>query len=391
MGLTPHEFSSRFWALIGATFLGFLGIGAVLPALAPHIRRDLGGSDQTVGFVIGIFSFIALVSRFISGPLADRRGRKIAFITGLASCALAGGAYLLPFGLTAAYLGRILQGFGEACLYTGAAAWAIELAGVHRSGQALGYLSSGIWGGISAGPVIGAWLGTFPRAAVLQAVAALAAIVMLWFIPEEYTPHPNPPKRRWLPEGIIMPGLAIGFVNVHYPVLTGFLVLHLAQFNAAGPAAFTAYAVIILFSRFFLGGLPDRIAPGITFYFGLVAMTIGLAGIAMASSAFSAIGATALLGLGFSFPWAAIASSVLRRTPDHERGSVMGVLSAFYDLFVGVSSFVAGFVAKRYGYPAAFLMAAASIGLAAFCGRFVFSAAASSTADEREPAYSEVS
>ena len=132
-------FSARFWSLIGATFLGFLGIGTVLPGLAPHVRHDLGGSDQTVGFVIGVFSFVALGSRFFSGPLADRRGRKIAFLTGLLSCALAGAVYLLPLGIAGAYLGRTLQGFGEACLYTGAATWVVEIAGVERSAQALGY------------------------------------------------------------------------------------------------------------------------------------------------------------------------------------------------------------------------------------------------------------
>src|SRR5690349_25154698 len=106
MMFTAQGFSARFWALVGATFLGFLGIGTVLPRMAPHVRHDLGGSDQTVGFVIGIFSFVALASRFISGPLADRRGRKIAFLTGLASCAAAGVVYLLPLGLAGAYLGR---------------------------------------------------------------------------------------------------------------------------------------------------------------------------------------------------------------------------------------------------------------------------------------------
>src|ERR1043165_7569287 len=96
MGLSARTFSGRFWALIGATFLGFLGIGAVLPQLGPHVRHDLGGSDQTVGLVIGIFSFVALGSRLISGPLADTRGRKICFLAGLISCALAGVAYVLP-------------------------------------------------------------------------------------------------------------------------------------------------------------------------------------------------------------------------------------------------------------------------------------------------------
>src|SRR5579871_4693777 len=125
----------RFWCLIVATFLGFLGFGTVLPGLAPHIRHDLGGSDRTVGFVIGTFSVVALCSRPFAGPLADHKGRKRAFITGLASCTLAGNTYLLPWGIPGIFAGRMLQGVGEACLYTGAAAWAVEVAGVHRSAQ----------------------------------------------------------------------------------------------------------------------------------------------------------------------------------------------------------------------------------------------------------------
>src|SRR5437016_4689287 len=193
----PQVFGARFWFLIGATFLGFLGIGTVLPAMAPHVRHDLGGSDQTVGIVIGIFSFVALASRLFSGPLADRRGRKICFLTGLMSCALAGVAYLLPLGIAGACLGRMFQGLGEACLYTGAAAWAVELAGIGRSAQTLGLISSGIWGGISAGPVVGNWLGSFERAAMMQVVTALAAFALLSQVKEEYRPAPHHARRRW--------------------------------------------------------------------------------------------------------------------------------------------------------------------------------------------------
>lgn len=374
MGFSTEGFGARFWALVGATFLGFLGIGTVLPGMGPHIRNHLGGSDQTVGFVIGIFSFVALLSRFFSGPLADRRGRKIAFLTGLLSCALAGGAYLLPLGIGGAYLGRVLQGFGEACLYTGAAAWAVELGGIHRSAQALGYVSSGIWGGLSAGPVVGQWLVTFERAALMQVIAALAAFVILTQIPEDYSPAGHAKRRRWIPRSLIAPGLAIGFANVHYPVITGFLILHLASHGNSGPAAFTAYAGLILLSRFFLGGLPDRIHPGKTYYGGVALMAIGLLAIAAGPSPTGAVIAAGVLGFGFSFPWSAIASTVLRRTPENEHGSAVGVLSAFVDLFVGISSFAAGMIAKRFDYPAAFLLAAAALAVAAFLGRFVFPA-----------------
>jgi small neutral amino acid transporter SnatA (MarC family) len=54
------------------------------------------------------------------------------------------------------------------------------------------------------------------------------------------------------------------------------------------------------------------------------------------------------------------------------RGSAVGILSAFYDLFVGTSSFAAGAVANRFGYSAAFVMAVAALGGAAIFGWFVF-------------------
>jgi predicted MFS family arabinose efflux permease len=51
----------------------------------------------------------------------------------------------------------------------------------------------------------------------------------------------------------------------------------------------------------------------------------------------------------------------MRRAPDHERGSTVGILSAFYDLFVGTGSFAAGAVSHSFGYPAAFVMAAVAL------------------------------
>lgn len=381
MSLSARSFSAQFWALVGATFLGFLGIGTVLPLLAPHIRYDLGGTDQDVGFVVGIFSFVALLGRLISGPLADRRGRKISFLAGLVCCAIAGGIYLVPMGMAGPYLARVFQGMGEACLYTGAAAWVVELAGVERSAQALGYLSSGIWGGISAGPVVGQWLGTFQHAAMMQVVAAVVAFAILTRVSEDYHPQPHASGRKWLPPGILAPGIAIGFVNVQYPVIAGFLILHLKAHGNSGPMAFSAYAGMILLSRFFLGGLPDRIDAYITFYGGLVCMAAGLLLLASGPGPIVAVGATALLGFGFSFPWASIASTVLRRTPSAERGSAVSILSAFYDLFVGVSSFAAGWVAHEFSYAAAFVMAAVALGAAAIAARFVFFTKAESRAN----------
>lgn len=371
--LGAQGLGGRFWTLIAAIFLAFLGIGTVLPNMALHVRGDLGGSDQTVGFVIGTFSAVALASRFISGPLTDQKGRKVAFLTGLTSCGVAGLVYLVPIGLASAYIGRGLQGFGEACLYTGAAAWAVETAGLHRSGRALGFVSTGIWGGLSAGPVVGQFLGTFSRAAALQTITAIAAFALLSRIKEDYEPHPEK-RRLGVPKSLLNAGLSIGFVNMHYPVIAGFLILHATQHGGGGQLAFSSYAVMVLLSRFFLGGLPDRVPAHLTFYGGLSAMAVGIAILTFTTGPAISIAGAAILGLGFSFPWSSVASTVLKRTETHQRGSTVGVLSAFYDLFVGTSSFVAGTLASHFGYPAAFLLALSGILMAAGVGWRVFRA-----------------
>jgi MFS family permease len=101
-------------------------------------------------------------------------------------------------------------------------------------------------------------------------------------------------------------------------------------------------------------------------------MAIGLVTIAAGPRPVIAIGAAAVLGFGFSFPWSSVAATVLRRTPETQHGSVIGFLSAFYDLFVGVSSLVAGAVSDHFGYSVAFLLAAGALIAAAVAGRFVF-------------------
>jgi predicted MFS family arabinose efflux permease len=68
---------------------------------------------------------------------------------------------------------------------------------------------------------------------------------------------------------------------------------------------------------------------------------------------------------------------------------VIGLLSAFYDLFVGVSSLVAGVVSDHFGYSVAFLMAALSLLAAAVAGRFVFSANSAVPASSDEEQYYE--
>src|SRR5579862_5119695 len=102
------SFSIQFWIVIVSTFLGFVGIGAIVPVLGPHVKHDLNQSDVMVGVVLGIFSIVALTSRLIAGPVTDSHGRRVGLVSGLACCSLAGVLYLAPLGIPSILAARVI-------------------------------------------------------------------------------------------------------------------------------------------------------------------------------------------------------------------------------------------------------------------------------------------
>jgi MFS family permease len=362
------SFPIQFWIVIVSTFLGFVGIGAIVPVLGPHVKQDLHQSDVMVGVVLGIFSIVALTSRLIAGPVTDSRGRRVGLVSGLACCSASGLLYLAPFGISTILAARILQGLGEAFLFVSAAAWAVELSPKDRRAQALGYLGAGVWGGMAAGPAIGSLLGSFSNAALLLTISPLPAIWALRYVPDTLERTGQRPAFG-IPRAALLPGVALGLVNIHYPAMSGFLVLHLTKRGPmVGGHAFSAYAIVILTCRFFLGGLPDRVGPRVTLYSGLAAMACGLAILSTAPAPWIAIAGAGLTGLGFSLPWPSIAATLLNRVPESERASSVGVLTACVDLFVGCASLADGTIAQHLGYAPIYWVAIAGVAAAASIG-----------------------
>jgi predicted MFS family arabinose efflux permease len=94
---------------------------------------------------------------------------------------------------------------------------------------------------------------------------------------------------------------------------------------------------------------------------GYVCMAVGLVAFVAGVRPQFNVPAAMLVGLGYSFPWPALASVVVGRVPISERAAALGALNAFYDLFVAGSSAVAGAAAGRWGFTAPFWMALGSV------------------------------
>src|SRR5215831_8691493 len=219
---------SKIWRIVGAAFVGMLGFGAVIPMLPVYVHEQLGASTFVTGFLIGLSSAFALLGRLLAGKTADRKGRRIALLAGMAFCGVAGVLYLPVFGVWCLAAARVLHGLGEGFFVTAAVAWAVDVAPESRRGQALGFLSSGIWGGVSVGPAIGQALGSMSRVALFLTISSIAVIAIISLMEEEPRPHQTE-RARWFPPPVVVPGIILGFGNVTYAAMSGFLILLLRQ------------------------------------------------------------------------------------------------------------------------------------------------------------------
>ncbi len=354
--LTPY-------IVILAIFLTFSAIGSTLPLMPLYLRQDLGLDRFYTGVIVGLLSAAALVGRLWSGPFTDRRGRRLGLWVGFGFCSLAGVLYLPVFGVAGFAIGRLAHGLGEAFVLTGAVAWVVDVAPEGGRSQALGYLASGLWGGLAVGPLVAQAMNTFPHTAMLVIGAGLlSALVLFATVPPPV--RKGGPKPKFRLGAVALPGSILGCTNIGYAVLATFMPLLLDSRSVAGGPAFTAFAMTVLSSRLLLGSLPDRWGPRRTLMGGLATMAVGFGLLILSHSVTMSVTAAAVIGFGYSFPWPSLAVIVVDRVSEYERASALAALTAFFDLFVAVGAAVAGAIGNQFGLVPVFLFAITNIVLA---------------------------
>ena len=134
-----------------------------LAALPLQLHDVLGFGTVIVGITIGLQSLVTLFTRPLAGTLCDRRGAKFSMLLGGATSIAASVIYLCsvfsPLGaypaLVLILLARVISGFAESLLMTGALTGAIAVVGVHNTGKVMVWVGIGMYTAIAAGGPIG--------------------------------------------------------------------------------------------------------------------------------------------------------------------------------------------------------------------------------------------
>ncbi|HEU4481190.1 MAG TPA: MFS transporter, partial [Actinomycetota bacterium] len=341
----------------------FVAIGSIIPTVPRFVEGPLGGTNVSVGLVVGSFAFTAVLLRPLVGSIGDRKGRRILIVSGASIVGASIVAYVAVESLPLLVALRLVMGAGEAAFYVGAASAINDLAPDERRGEALSIFSLALYGGIAIGTVAGETIldvSDFTAVWIAAGGSALAA-ALLGFIVPDTRPDLGEVEhvRRWVHPSGLKPGTILATSVLGLAGFNTFIPLYTLDIGMSGSRfVFFTFSAIVLTIRSFGARIPDILGARRAATYALIASTVGLAVLALWAEPIGIYTGAVLFGVGQALAFPALMTIALSGAPAAERGAVVGTFTAFFDLAFGLGAVALGAVSALLGYRGLFLTAA---------------------------------
>jgi MFS family permease len=342
----------------------FVSIGMIIPVLPLFVTGPMAGSEFDVGLVAGVFSVSAILLRPVAGRLGDRKGRRLLVLGGGAIAAVSIFGYTLAESLPAIGLLRLLNGFGEAFFFTGAATAIADIAPEARRGEAVSFFSLAVFLGIGLGPLLGETVleaGSFSTVWIGSGLLATLAVVIALKMPDpKLEDSPETAPFRLLHPKAVLPGIILALTIWGFAGFSSFVPLFARQIGMGGSRfVFLTYAVVIILIRSFGARIPDILGARRSATISTLVSAVGLVLMGTATEPWVLFLATGIFGVGQALCFPALISLALAGAVQSERSSVIGSFTAFVDVAFGVGPLTLGVVAEYAGLRSVFWVSAA--------------------------------
>lgn len=360
--------SKDFMLIMLANFFIFLGFQMTLPTI-PLFVEHLGGNDQLIGYVVGIFTFSSLLIRPLAGHTLETKGRGFVYLIGLFIFVLSVGSYGFAMGMWFLFMMRIVQGVGWGFSTTASGTIATDLIPPSRRGEGMGYF--GLSGNLALafGPSLGLALTShlsFSRFFLICAFFGLVALLLssrIKFKKIELKPDKSVPmKMDFYEKSALQPSVLLFFITVTFGGIAAFLPLYTAQKHISGIQwYFLLYAIALLLSRTFAGQLYDRKGHKAVFIPGAFLILLAMFLLSWLPSSLILYLAALLYGFGFGTVQPALQAWAIEKAAINRKGMANATFFSFFDLGVGVGAMVFGQIGHVLGYRSIYITAAFSV------------------------------
>lgn len=363
--------SEKIWTrdfilIVLSNFFVFLGFQMTLPTI-PLFVEKLGGNDQLIGIVVGIFTFSALLLRPFAGHALESKGRRFVYLIGLGIFVLSVGSFGLVHSLMFLFMLRIIQGVGWGFSTTASGTIATDLIPPRRRGEGMGYygLSGNL--ALALGPTIGLSLAgiiSFKSLFLFCSLLGLTALILSSTIRYKKVESVAVAHKKWdfYEKSALPPSMLLFFLTVTFGGIASFLPLYSAQKGIEGIQwYFLLYAFALLLSRTFAGRLYDQKGHKAVFIPGAILVLISMGLLSWLPNSLILYTAAVIYGLGFGTVQPALQAWSVKESPPHRRGMANATFFSFFDLGVGVGAMTFGQIGHWFGYSTIYQVAGVSV------------------------------
>ena len=181
---------TRYRILLVSTLAAFLTpfMGSAINLAIPAIGQDLNGTAIMLNWIVTSFLLVSAAFLLPFGRLADMRGRKLIFVTGVGIFGAA--SFLCGFANSMVLLlvARIMQGLGATMMFSTGMALVTAAFPPQERGKVLGINAAMVYVGLSAGPVLGGFLTHYLGWRSIFYLVAVWSVFVIWA------------SLRWLPD-----------------------------------------------------------------------------------------------------------------------------------------------------------------------------------------------
>jgi MFS family permease len=347
--------------------------------LLPSFLQQRGWTGQGIGWAVGAYFSMNLVSQILAGQFADRYGSIRTALVGVALGLVAGGFYVaspsLPWVVIPA---RIFHGAGTGMITSGALIQLTRTVPIHRKGQIMGYFGLPGFVMIGVGPLISEYLvygWGFAASFVVVLLSFALAGVLLLRLPRSLVTS-SLPRRSFLVslktsfvrlKAILTFSVFFGFC---FSSWNGFLAPTVAALGAGAVSSFgSGYAIGAVLSRLGLSHRLDSHSRRLLAISSLFPYAFCLALIPFAAANWHLLLIGVVTGMGHGICYPSLSSLAAERFHPLYPGQGMSLYISASGLGLFLGPPLWGALADQFGYTVIF--AAAGVLLASATGVFV--------------------
>ena len=359
-----------FLRTTAANFFFFLNFASYF--LLPLHIRALGGSEATIGAVMGVNGLASLAVLPLIALSIDRFGRRRFLLAGAVGMTLASIGFLLVEKIgPALYALRALQGISFAAAFTATTTFAAEFAPRAHRARALGLFGLSTLLTHAIAPGLGEELvrrGGFDALFAATTVCTLIAFALGWPLrdPDAAAQRAVARGARRLNAQHWVVAATMTLAGMGFGAVITFIATYVTsqQLGRVG-VFFAAYTSAALVTRLVGAGLSDTLGRRRVILPSLTVLAAAILWLAAVDSVPLLFAAGVLFGTAQGISYPTLHAFLVDLSSAAQLGRSQALFNGAFNLGVTLSSFAFGLVAERYGYRVMFSVAAATPLLAA--------------------------